>query len=125
KPSRSSTRPAPKRNGPRRAGAGQSAAKSFHCDAGGYLTTDLADYLTRNRNRVERLLNELVCPQTNIPSVLIQAMRYSLLAAGKRLRPMLVLLAAEAAGGDDSAALPAACAVEMVHTYSLIHDDLP
>ena len=52
-------------------------------------------------------------------------MAYSLLAPGKRLRPLLVLLAAEACGGRDVDALPAACAVEMVHTYSLIHDDLP
>ena len=52
-------------------------------------------------------------------------MRYSLLAPGKRLRPMLVLLAAEACGGTIEAAMPAACAVEMVHAYSLIHDDLP
>src|SRR5438270_9897418 len=52
-------------------------------------------------------------------------MRYSLLAAGKRLRPLLVVMAAEACGGTDADALPAACAVEMIHTYSLIHDDLP
>jgi geranylgeranyl diphosphate synthase type II len=52
-------------------------------------------------------------------------MRYSLLAPGKRLRPILVLLAAEACGADPEAAMPAACAVEMVHAYSLIHDDLP
>ncbi len=52
-------------------------------------------------------------------------MRYSLLAPGKRLRPMLVLLAAEACGAEIEAALPAACAVEMIHAYSLIHDDLP
>ena len=52
-------------------------------------------------------------------------MRYSLLAGGKRLRPLLVLLAAEACGEDGSGAMPAACAVEMIHTYSLIHDDLP
>ncbi len=59
------------------------------------------------------------------PARLREAMRYSLLAPGKRLRPMLVLLAAEACGGTIEAALPAACAVEMVHAYSLIHDDLP
>jgi geranylgeranyl diphosphate synthase, type II len=59
------------------------------------------------------------------PVRLREAMRYSLLAPGKRLRPMLVLLAARACGGDDEAAMPAACAVEMVHAYSLIHDDLP
>ena len=52
-------------------------------------------------------------------------MSYSLLAGGKRLRPVLVLMACEACGGDSEAALPAACAIEMIHTYSLIHDDLP
>ncbi|MEN6406236.1 MAG: polyprenyl synthetase family protein [Thermoguttaceae bacterium] len=59
------------------------------------------------------------------PTRLREAMRYSLLAPGKRLRPMLTLLAAEACGGSVDAAMPAACAVEMVHAYSLIHDDLP
>src|SRR5205085_4393131 len=59
------------------------------------------------------------------PAVLVEAMRYSLLAPGKRLRPLLVLLANEASGGDVEAAVVAACSVEMVHTYSLIHDDLP
>jgi geranylgeranyl diphosphate synthase type II len=60
-----------------------------------------------------------------MPAALVEAMRYSLLAPGKRLRPLLVILATEAAGGAGQSALPAACAVEMVHTYSLIHDDLP
>jgi geranylgeranyl diphosphate synthase, type II len=59
------------------------------------------------------------------PPRLREAMRYSLLATGKRLRPILTLLAAEACGGSIDAAMPAACAVEMVHAYSLIHDDLP
>jgi geranylgeranyl diphosphate synthase type II len=59
------------------------------------------------------------------PARLAAAMRYSVLAGGKRLRPVLCLLAAEACGGDREAALPAACALELVHTYSLIHDDLP
>jgi len=59
------------------------------------------------------------------PDRLYDAMRYSLLAGGKRLRPTLVLLACEACGGSTDDALPAACAIEMVHTYSLIHDDLP
>jgi geranylgeranyl diphosphate synthase type II len=59
------------------------------------------------------------------PERLKEAMRYSLLAPGKRLRPMLALLAAEACGGEIEPALPAACAVEMIHAYSLIHDDLP
>ncbi len=59
------------------------------------------------------------------PPRLAEAIRYSLLAPGKRLRPLLVLTAAEACGGTVEAALPAACAVEMIHAYSLIHDDLP
>jgi farnesyl diphosphate synthase len=59
------------------------------------------------------------------PGMLREAMRYSLLAPGKRLRPLLALLAARACGQDDRVAMPAACAVEMVHAYSLIHDDLP
>jgi geranylgeranyl diphosphate synthase type II len=59
------------------------------------------------------------------PPQLREAMRYSLLAPGKRIRPMLVLLSARACGGSVEAALPAACAVEMIHAYSLIHDDLP
>jgi geranylgeranyl diphosphate synthase type II len=59
------------------------------------------------------------------PSHLAEAIRYSLLAPGKRLRPQLVLMAAEACGGTVDRAIPAACAVEMVHAYSLVHDDLP
>lgn len=59
------------------------------------------------------------------PPTLAEAMGYSLLAPGKRLRPLLVVLACEAAGGTSEAAITAACAVEMVHAYSLIHDDLP
>ena len=59
------------------------------------------------------------------PSKLAEAMRYSVTAGGKRLRPTLAILAAEGCGGDPTAALPAACALEMIHTYSLIHDDLP
>ena len=62
---------------------------------------------------------------TDTPDALREAMRYSLMAGGKRLRPTLVLLAAEACGAAPRDALPAACAVEMIHTYSLIHDDLP
>ncbi len=59
------------------------------------------------------------------PDSLQESMRYSTLLPGKRLRPLLTLLAAESCGGSVEAAMPAACAVEMVHTYSLIHDDLP
>ncbi|QWU14766.1 geranylgeranyl diphosphate synthase, type II [Paenibacillus sophorae] len=64
-------------------------------------------------------------PHWEVPSKLAEAMSYSLLAGGKRLRPLLVIAACEAIGGNREAALPVAAAIEMVHTYSLIHDDLP
>ena len=65
-------------------------------------------------------------PETSLmQSELFRAMRYSLLAGGKRIRPVLVLEFCGLCGGDQEAALPFACAVEMIHTYSLIHDDLP
>lgn len=70
-------------------------------------------------------LDEASRPEPGCPERLGEAIRYSLLAPGKRLRPALVLMAAEACGGTISAAMPAAVAVEMVHAYSLIHDDLP
>ena len=60
-----------------------------------------------------------------IPDRLLEAMRYSLLAGGKRLRPVMLLAACDMAGGDITTAMPFACALEMIHTYSLIHDDLP
>jgi geranylgeranyl diphosphate synthase type II len=74
---------------------------------------------------VEERLARYVGPSPECPARLQEAMAYSLLSGGKRLRPLLVLMACEACGGSWERALPAACAVEMVHTYSLIHDDLP
>jgi geranylgeranyl diphosphate synthase, type II len=90
----------------------------------------LGEYLERARHQIEEWLDEhLPAPRGRAeavcPARLAQAMRYSVLGGGKRLRPVLCLLATEACGGDSEAALPAACALEMVHTYSLIHDDLP
>lgn len=87
--------------------------------------SDLTEYVHAKRGLVEGRLRELVVPQHGCPAALTEAMRYSLLAPGKRLRPLLVFLAAEACGGKEEDALPAACAVEMIHVYSLIHDDLP
>jgi geranylgeranyl diphosphate synthase type II len=75
--------------------------------------------------RIEAALDRYSQLGPGCPERLKEAMRYSLLAPGKRLRPMLALLAAEACGGEIEPALPAACAVEMIHAYSLIHDDLP
>jgi geranylgeranyl diphosphate synthase type II len=77
------------------------------------------------RGRVNAALEFYVLQSEDCPPRLQQAMSYSLLAGGKRLRPVLVMLACQACGGDPELALPAACALEMVHTYSLIHDDLP
>jgi geranylgeranyl diphosphate synthase type II len=87
--------------------------------------SDLTKYLQDKRALVDDRLRASVRAGGGCPASLAEAMCYSLLAPGKRLRPLLVILAAEATGGSDSSALPAACAVEMVHTYSLIHDDLP
>jgi geranylgeranyl diphosphate synthase type II len=89
------------------------------------LADELGQYLRYKRSLVEGRLCEALGRDADCPAALVEAMRYSLLAPGKRLRPLLVILAAEACGGRDLEALPAACAVEMVHTYSLIHDDLP
>ena len=81
--------------------------------------------LARYASQIEEALAEALPSDPDTPPDLLEAMRYSLMAGGKRLRPILVLLAAEACGADPRDAMPAACAVEMVHTYSLIHDDLP
>jgi geranylgeranyl diphosphate synthase type II len=89
------------------------------------LSDDLGHYLQEKRALVEAQLHQALRLDAGCPPSLAEAMAYSLLAPGKRLRPLLVLLAAEACGGRDRDALPAAVAVEMVHTYSLIHDDLP
>lgn len=80
--------------------------------------------LVRRQTIVERYLEELFVEKSNY-HILLDAMRYSLLAGGKRLRPVLVMSFSEAVGGPVDAVLPAACAIELVHTYSLIHDDLP
>ncbi len=74
---------------------------------------------------VNLALDRFLPPATARPATIHKAMRYSLFAGGKRMRPALCLAAAAACGGDEAAALPLACAVECVHTYSLVHDDLP
>jgi geranylgeranyl diphosphate synthase type II len=81
-------------------------------------------YYADLRTRVDARLNEQF-QDTAIPDSLCQAVRYSLLAPGKRLRPVLVLMAVDVCGGSLDDGLPAACAIEMIHSYSLIHDDLP
>ncbi|MEW6388602.1 MAG: polyprenyl synthetase family protein [Thermodesulfobacteriota bacterium] len=86
---------------------------------------DLKAYLAERRGLVNRTL-EAYLPRVRGPAFrVVEAMHYSLFAGGKRLRPILCLAAAEAVGGDGGEVLPVACALEMIHTYSLIHDDLP
>ncbi|MBF0610803.1 MAG: polyprenyl synthetase family protein [Magnetococcales bacterium] len=86
---------------------------------------NLKDYLNEKKSLVEKGLDTLTPAADKPPARLNQAMRYSLLAGGKRLRPILVLAAAEAVGASCLPLLPFACAMECIHTYSLIHDDLP
>jgi geranylgeranyl diphosphate synthase type II len=86
---------------------------------------DAETFLEAKAARTEAALETCFSQWHGAPAALIEAMRYSLFAGGKRLRPALALGAAELVCGEDDAALPAACALEMIHTYSLIHDDLP
>ena len=86
---------------------------------------NLNHYLKAKADLIENQLDKLI-PEASVPyNQLFQAARYSLLAGGKRLRPILTLATCEALGGDETSALHPACALEMVHTYSMIHDDLP
>ncbi len=86
---------------------------------------DQSGYLKRQGKRVDDALRSAL-PRSNVrPATLHKAMRYSVFAGGKRLRPILTLATCEALGGEPEDALPLACAVECLHTYSLIHDDLP
>ncbi len=86
---------------------------------------ELQRYLAARQKEIDRALDRFLPKAATKPATIHQAMRYSLFAGGKRLRPILCLAAAEACGGLTTAALPLACAIECIHTYSLIHDDLP
>jgi geranylgeranyl diphosphate synthase type II len=86
---------------------------------------DLQRYLDTRTAAVNRALDKFLPKETTKPSAIHRAMRYSLFAGGKRMRPALCLAAVEACGGKMDDAMPLACAVECIHTYSLIHDDLP
>ncbi|HEX6564450.1 MAG TPA: farnesyl diphosphate synthase [Chthoniobacterales bacterium] len=85
----------------------------------------MKEYLAARQKLVDETLDRLLPKATLKPKTIHKAMRYSVFAGGKRLRPILCLAAAECCGGSVEAAMPLACAVECVHTYSLIHDDLP
>ncbi len=86
---------------------------------------NLRDYLARQQQLVDAELDRLVAAGKHAPETIHRAMRYSLFAGGKRIRPILCLEAAHAVGGEPDGAAACACALELIHTYSLIHDDLP
>jgi len=89
------------------------------------MTFDLKNYLAERKTLVETELFACLPAEGTRPAELASAMRHAVLSGGKRLRPILCLGAAEAAGGKLEHALPAACAIELLHTYTLVHDDLP
>lgn len=88
-------------------------------------TPEVDRWMKNTRSLVEKSLRSAVPAASAKPATIHRAMRYSLLSGGKRLRPLLCCAASEACGGTALTALPAACAVEMIHAYSLVHDDLP
>ncbi len=85
----------------------------------------ITQYLQQQSARTDEWLDRLLPAAEFVPQTIHEAMRYSIFAGGKRLRPALVIAAGELFNADEKSLLPAACAVEMIHTYSLIHDDLP
>lgn len=89
------------------------------------MSSNLKDYLKSLVNHVDTALDDFLPIPGEAPGAIHEAMRYTIFAGGKRLRPVLCIAAAEACGGNESSALKAACAVELMHTYSLVHDDLP
>ena len=86
---------------------------------------DFLRELKKKADLTDTALDQYLPPENSYPALIHQAMRYSIFAGGKRLRPAMVLAATEAVGGDTGKVMPAACALELIHTYSLIHDDLP
>src|SRR5437773_3079670 len=86
---------------------------------------EIEKYMAEAKQQVDCCLDELLAKEAQEPPTIHRAMRYSVFAGGKRVRPILVLAAGESVGGARRMLLPLACAIEMIHTYSLIHDDLP
>ncbi|MGH7166727.1 MAG: polyprenyl synthetase family protein, partial [Nitrospiraceae bacterium] len=86
---------------------------------------DISRYLEQKREEVDRFLETIIPTVETDPTTLHESMRYSLFAGGKRIRPILAIAAAEAVGAPSRAILPVASSLELIHTYSLIHDDLP
>ena len=86
---------------------------------------NLKRYLSSKKKYIDSALDKILIKKSEYPEKLYESVRYSVFAGGKRIRPILMIAACEAVGGDKGDVLYPACAVEMIHTYSLIHDDLP
>ena len=86
---------------------------------------DIQQYLEQQREKIDRFLDQVIPDGQGLPKTLYESMRYSLLGGGKRIRPILTVAAAEAVGTQNDEILPFAAALELIHTYSLVHDDLP
>jgi len=82
-------------------------------------------YLENKKNIIDKALDEYLPPEENSPSIINKAMRYSVFGGGKRIRPILTLATAELFGRDSESVIKTACGIELIHTFSLIHDDLP
>ena len=89
------------------------------------MSTTIKKYLDERKALVDKALQKLMPKPSGLASDVIKAMNYSLFAGGKRIRPILCIAGAEAVGGHADTVVPVACAIELIHTYSLIHDDLP
>lgn len=90
-----------------------------------YIVLIVEKYLSTKKKEIEEALEKYLPPITTYPSIIHQAMRYSTFAGGKRIRPILAISACEAVSGNSQDIIPYAAALELIHTYSLIHDDLP
>ncbi len=86
---------------------------------------DIAEYLKVKKRAIDMALEKIIPKETDFPQSLHKAMRYTLFPGGKRIRPILAMAAYEVVGGRGNGILPYACGLELIHTYSLIHDDLP
>jgi len=89
------------------------------------MSTTIEQYLNERKSLVDKELQKFMPKPSGLASDVIKAMNYSLFAGGKRIRPILCIAGAEAVGGSAEEVIPVACAIELIHTYSLIHDDLP
>lgn len=86
---------------------------------------DLQSYLTEKCRQIDAAMEEYLPREDRFPEIIFESMRYSVLGGGKRVRPILALAACDAVGGSMDAVMPTACAIEFIHAFSLIHDDLP